>query len=197
MIPPVLIDLPASLQTERLLLRPPQQGDGHAFLEAVSESLLELRQFVGTLSWVACEQTLASAEAFCRNAQANFIARKDLAFLLYELETGTLVGAAGLHRIDWTLPKFEVGYWARTGAAGKGFISEAVRALTDFAFGSLNAARVELITDENNARSRAVAHRCGFELEGILRNENRQPDGTLRNTCVYARVPAEPWRARA
>jgi RimJ/RimL family protein N-acetyltransferase len=36
-----------------------------------------------------------------------------------------------------------------------------------------------------------VAERCGFELEGLLRNTMRDPDGGLSNSCVYARVPGE------
>jgi hypothetical protein len=78
MIDPILLDLPASLQTERLMLRPPQSGDGLLLLEAVTESLPELRRFLASLPWVAGEQTLESSETFCRTAQANFIARMEL-----------------------------------------------------------------------------------------------------------------------
>ena len=51
------------------------------------------------------------------------------------------------------------------------------------------AHRVELVTDEQNLASRKVAERCGFELEGIHRNVQRAPDGSLRNSCIYARLP--------
>jgi hypothetical protein len=43
---PILLDLPPLIQTQRLLLRPPQAGDGKALFEAVSESLPELRRFL-------------------------------------------------------------------------------------------------------------------------------------------------------
>ena len=48
--------------------------------------------------------------------------------------------------------------------------------------------RVELITDAHNTASRRVAERCGFTLEGVLRHERRGADGTLRDTCIYARL---------
>jgi hypothetical protein len=35
-----------------------------------------------------------------------------------------------------------------------------------------------------------VAERCGFSLEGIMHNVMRAPDGSLRNSCVYARLPS-------
>jgi RimJ/RimL family protein N-acetyltransferase len=50
---------------------------------------------------------------------------------------------------------------------------------------------VELVTDELNTGSRRVAERCGFRLEGLLRNVMLSPDGKLRNSCVYAKLPAE------
>ena len=159
---------------------------------AIVESLVELRRFLASLPWVAAEQTVESSEEFCRRAQANFILRQDLAFLLLEKSTNQLVGVAGLYRIDWSTPKLEVGFWGRVSRAGNGFISEAVAALTDTAFSWLGAARVELITDEENHASRKVAERCHFSLEGILRCERRAPDGTLRNTCVYACFPPGP-----
>jgi RimJ/RimL family protein N-acetyltransferase len=187
---PLLLDLPSSIETERLRLRPPQPGDGPAVFEAITESLAELREFLASLPWVAAEPSEASSESWCRNSQANFLARKDLPFLLFEKATGLLVGATGLHRPVWETPKVEVGYWVRTSRRGNGFVAEAVVAVTQYAFNYIKAARVELITDEANARARKVAERCRFALEGVLRNERRAPDGSLRSTCMYARYPS-------
>ena len=192
MTDPILIDLPTTIATERLLMRPPQAGDGEMLHAAIAESLPELRRFLASLPWVAGEQTVASAEAYCRSAQANFLARKDLPFLVLEKATGEIIGATGLHRTVWSTPKTEIGYWGRVSRARNGFIGEAVAALTDYAFASLRAVRVEIVTDEENDRSRRVAERCRFVLEGVLRNERRAPDGTLRNTCIYARVAPKP-----
>jgi RimJ/RimL family protein N-acetyltransferase len=192
MTDPILIDLPTTIVTERLVMRPPQAGDGEMLHAAIAESLPELRRFLASLPWVAGEQTVASAEAYCRNAQANFLARKDLPFLVLEKATGEIIGATGLHRTVWSTLKTEIGYWGRVSRARNGFIGEAVAALTDYAFASLRAVRVEIVTDEENDRSRRVAERCRFVLEGVLRNERRAPDGTLRNTCIYSRIEPKP-----
>jgi RimJ/RimL family protein N-acetyltransferase len=188
MTSPLLIDFPAALDTPRLQLRPPQAGDGHAVYEALSESLPALREFLSSLPWVAAEPSGEASEAWCRQAQANFLARTDLPFLMLERGTGQVVGATGLHRPVWATPRFEVGYWCRSSRAGGGYVSEAVATLVDFAFRGLRAARVELITDEANIGSRRVAERCGFTLEGTRRNEHRAPDGSLRHMCMYARI---------
>jgi len=188
MTDPVLLDLPTHIDTERVFMRPPEPGDGAMLHEAITESLTELRRFLGFLPWVACEQTVESAELWCRNSHANFLSRKDLPFLVFEKATAQLVGATGLHRTVWSTPKTEIGYWGRVSQARRGFLSEAVRGLTAYAVASLHAVRIEIITDEENHASRRVAERCEFTLEGILRNERRAPDGSLRNTCVYART---------
>lgn len=190
MLEPILRDLPPAIETKRLLLRPPQAGDGAALFAAVTESLPELRRFLASLPWVAAEQSVEASEVYCRTAQANFLARRDLPFLLFEKATGQLVGASGLHRMVWATPKAEVGYWCRTSRVGEGFVSEAVMALADYAFKHLRAVRIELLTDEENDASRRVAERCRFALEGILRNERRAPDGSIRSTCLYARLPS-------
>ena len=192
MTDPILLDLPPHIHTDRLLLRVPQAGDGPVLHDAVSESLSALREFLWAVPWVAEEPSVARSEVFCRNAQANFLARRDMPFLVFERHSHQLIGATGLHRPNWSLPKLEIGYWCRTRFSGRGLIREAVTALADYAFLHAQAVRIELITDELNLKSRRIAERCGFVLEGVLRHDRRAPDGALRNTCLYARIAGHP-----
>lgn len=190
MVDPLRVHVPASFQTPRLLLRSFQVEDAPALHEALVESIQDLRAHLWFIPWIAEEQTLQSAEVRCRKAQASFLLRTDLAYLAFERSSGRLVASIGLHRTDWELPKTEVGYWVRSSEAGKGYATEGVMALTDWALGGLGAKRVSLVTAELNRAARAVAERCGFLLEGILRNDMRAPGGELRHTCLYARFPA-------
>ena len=73
-----------------------------------------------------------------------------------------------LFNIEWSIPKFEIGYWLRTTLIGKGYMTEAVVALTKMAKETLKANRIEIRCDERNVRSRRVAERAGYRLEGIL-----------------------------
>ncbi|HFQ5314266.1 TPA: GNAT family N-acetyltransferase, partial [Vibrio vulnificus] len=41
---------------------------------------------------------------------------------------------------------------------------------------------------EHNLKSRAVAERCGYVFEGILRNNRRLPSGDLSSTAVYSKT---------
>ena len=189
---PLLLDFPDTLQTERLLLRLPRAGDGAMVHAAVAESITDLRRFLGAIPWVAEEPSEQASELFCRNGHANAAARKDFPFLLLDRASGAFVGVAGLHRPDWAVPKIEVGYWCRSSRTGHGLMTEAVRAVTAFAFDHLQVARVDLVADEENHGSRGVALRAGFTLEGMLRHDRRGPDGSLRNTCLYGQLAGEP-----
>ena len=191
LIAPLPVELPTSIATERLLLRHPRTGDGPLLHEALAESIVELREFLGFLPWVAEPPTLESAAARCRLCEANFLARTDIVFFAFDKATGRLVGSVGLHRTDWSLPKTEVGYWIRKSAAGRGYSSEGVQAMVSLAFDGLKAQRIELVTDEQNAASRRVAERCSFQLEGVHRHTHRGADGSLRSSCVYARLRGE------
>lgn len=105
--------------------------------------------------------------------------------LLFLKDGNLLVGAAGLHHLDWTVPKFEVGYWCRRQLQGRGFVTEALVGITRFAFSLLGAHRLTSFTDSENVASGRVLERAGFALEGIMRNYRITPDGVLRSTCVY------------
>lgn len=189
---PLLLAVPEAIETPRLLLRPFRAGDAAALHAALAESIADLRRFLGFLPWVAEEPTLQSAQARCRRAEAGFMLRTDLPYLAFDRSDGRLVGSMGLHRTDWQLPKTEVGYWVRSRETGKGYATEGIAALAEWALGTLGAQRVELVTDALNTGSRRVAERCGFQLEGTLRHMSRAADGALRDHCIYARLPTPP-----
>ena len=183
---PVLIDLPSEIQTPRLLLRVPRAGDGPVVNAAVAESREELSPW---MPWANPTPKVEDTEVWCRQAAAKFLSREQLHFSIYRSGDPTYcLGNCGLHHIDWKVPMAEVGYWLRTSQTGKGFTSEAVEALSALAFGRLNVARLQLRCDVKNRRSAAVAERCGFQLEGVMRCDSRDVGGELRDTCLYAKI---------
>lgn len=186
---PLLIDVPERIETERLILRCPQPGDGAAVNAAVCESLDALRPF---MPWAQAAPSLDESELVCRRAQARFRLREDLVLSMFERAAdgseGRYIGGSGLHRILWDVRRFEIGYWCRSSCTGQGFATEAVRSLNRFAFDQLGARRVEVRMDGNNERSRRVAERAGFTFEGVLRSDSLTPQGDVRDTRVYARV---------
>jgi RimJ/RimL family protein N-acetyltransferase len=179
---PLLLDLPNEIVTQRLVLRPPRAGDGAAMNEAIAETLEALQRW---MPWATPAPTPDQTEAWCCNSGADFVARRQLPMLFFLRDGGAFVGSSGMPRLDWEVPRFEIGYWVRRRLEGQGYVTEAVGALTRFAFETLGAQRVEIRADERNERSWRVAERLGYRLEGVLRNENRDACG-LRDTRVYA-----------
>jgi RimJ/RimL family protein N-acetyltransferase len=185
---PLLIDIPEEFSSERLTIRGWRPGDGADLNTAILESLGELKPW---MPWAQTAPTVQESEEFCRRSHIRFLAREDLAFGLFLKETSTLIGASGLHRMDWNVPKFEIGYWLRSSLTSQGYMTEAAAAITSFAFQTLHAQRVEIRTDDRNERSWRIPERLGFRLEGILHNDGRDAAGTLRHTRIYARVAPE------
>jgi len=191
-VEPLLIELPSEILTPRMRLVPPAPGDGLSVNRAIAESFPELNRW---MDWASTMPTLIESERFVRDSAARFLRREDLPLFLRKRDSGEFIGASGMHRIDWQVPRFEIGYWCRTSMVGKGYVGEAVAAITRFAFEKLSAARVEIRTDSQNARSFRVAERLGFRLEGIMRRDARTPQGTLRDTRLYSMVDLTDLRS--
>lgn len=186
MMKPVLIDFPSGFYSERLLIRMPMPGDGKAVYKAIQASLNELKPW---MPFAHIEQSEEDIEANIREAHAKFLTREDLRLHIFDRETGEFLASSGLHRINWDVPKFEIGYWIDTRFSGNGYITEAAEAITQFAFNELNAKRVEIRCDSKNIRSRAIPERLGYTLEGILKNDAISADGKgLRDTCIFAKT---------
>ncbi|CAM3702429.1 GNAT family N-acetyltransferase [Cohnella lubricantis] len=182
---PILLDIPESFESERLLIRAPQWGDGAAVNEAIRESLDELKPW---MPWAQQAPTVEESELNLREARLRYLERSDLRLQLISKSTGQFIGGSGLHRIDWQSRKFEIGYWVRTSCAGQGYITEAAKAIANFAATVLEANRIEIRCDAKNHRSARVAERLGFTLEGVLRDEAIGTDGMLRSTKVFSIV---------
>ena len=186
---PLLIDVPDRVETERLVLRVPRAGDGRVLNDAIRVSHEELLPW---LPWAGTLPSVDESEAHCRRQRARFILREDFLLLLFlrsaDAAEGELVGGCGLHRIDWSLRKFEIGYWRKTGCGQRGLVTEAVRALARLAFDALDARRVEIRMDDRNVRSWKLAERAGFTLEALLRFDSVTPANEPRSTRIYARV---------
>ena len=177
--------LPGALETERLTLRLPKVGDAAPLNAAIVSSHPALSEW---MDWAVKPQTLEETAEFIHRSLEGWAGETELNLLMVERSSDEIVGATGYPRLDWTVHRFEIGYWCRSDRTGKGLVSEAAWALARHAFETLGAHRVEVRMDDRNRRSWAVAERLGFRHEATLRNDVRVPDGSLRDTRVYGAV---------
>ena len=179
-------EFPEIIETERLLIRSPRPGDGAEVNAAIRETFNDLHFW---MDWADHLPTVEETEKHCQRAHANFVERKDFPLGAYLKVANKLVVRAGLHLRDWKVPKFEIGYWCRASFQGQGYVTETVRAITHAGFKILKANRIEIRCDPRNVRSRRVAERAGYRLEAELKNDKLAPDGSLRNTLIFALLP--------
>ncbi|WP_342564705.1 GNAT family N-acetyltransferase [Paenibacillus sp. FSL R7-0345] len=182
---PILLDIPESIETERLLIRAARWGDGAEMNAAIIESLKELKPW---MIFAQKAQKPEETEIYAREARINYLKRSNMHMNIYNRIDGTFIGCSGLHHIDWDIRSFELGYWIKTACSGKGYMTEAVHAITNFAIQELEANRIEIRCSGLNAKSAAVAERAGYKLDGILRLNTRGFDGELHDSKVYAKV---------
>jgi RimJ/RimL family protein N-acetyltransferase len=120
------------------------------------------------------------AKAWIRTARA---ARPETYFAL-EVD-GSAVGGVGLHpQGDVHRRSMEIGYWLGEPYWGRGIVTEAVRALTRYAFQTFDVARVYAYVYEWNPASARVLEKAGYRFEGRLRKAVTK-EGTTMDMLVY------------
>jgi RimJ/RimL family protein N-acetyltransferase len=177
------VAIPEVILGEKCLLRTYRPGDGKAMFEAIDESREHLWP---EMIWITHHVSPEDSESRCMVFGENFQDRIDLSYGIWSLDGQTYLGGIGLHRMNWEIGIFEIGYWIRQSAEGKGYVTEATKLLTNMAFDTLNAARVFIMAATENTRSRAVPVRLGMPLEGILRNNLVNGDGKRLDAAIYA-----------
>lgn len=101
---------------------------------------------------------------------------------------GFAVGAIGVRPgEDVNRLTAEIGYWLGEEYWGRGIATEAVEAVTRYAFDTLGMARVYADVFEWNAASMRVLEKAGFSREGVLR-ASAVKDRQIVDQVVYGRV---------
>jgi RimJ/RimL family protein N-acetyltransferase len=173
------------LRTRRLVIRPPRRGDDRHIFPAIEESIEQLAFW---LPWAAPGYDRAECARFVTRAAADFAAGRDFALLMFT-RAGDFVGGTGLSpRLGHNTRFYEIGYWCRTGLAGRGYATEAVKALIRYALRPGRTHRIEIRCDPRNAASLRVIRKAGLRAEGRLRKVTRDAQGRLVDSLVHAVV---------
>lgn len=132
--------------------------------------------------------TSADAEAWIAKARA-----KDPPTSFAVAVNGEAAGGIGVHpQNDVYRLSAELGYWLGRDHWGKGIMSEAVAAVTDWAFDALGVVRVFASALETNPASARVLEKAGFVFEGTLRRSVIK-EGRIMDSLLYAKVtPSTP-----
>jgi RimJ/RimL family protein N-acetyltransferase len=174
------------ITTPRLVIRCWAPTDAPNVQRAIDASLRELRAF---MPWAHAEPEPSDAKAErLRQFRGRFDLGQDF---LYGVFVGDeCVGGCGLHTRQGPTIR-EIGYWIATAHTKKGFATEVALALLHVALRVDRVPRVEIRCEPDNHASAAVAKKIGMKLEGTLRANVIQPDGSVRDTLLFAAIAAD------
>ncbi len=153
------------IATPRLLLRPLSFADVPALFAAIDAS----RQYLARrMPWADAVRGEADLRVFvdrCQRKNGEGEAHRGI----FEAD-GRLAGHMSVEEPVPARRAAEFGYWIREDRAGRGFATEAAKALLGWAFRNLDLHRVTAYADTDNAPSARVLEKCGFVREGVVRH---------------------------
>ncbi len=163
-----------SLTTARLNMQPIQERDWPLFLSLYQSPTV--MRFIGELD--TPEQIRCRFDQ--RLGEWNKYADFWLCLVIREQATGAAVGLTGFFPAWQNYQQAEVGFILHPEFQGKGYGSESLQEVMDFAFNICGFHRLQANVLEGNIASRRMLEKCGFQLEGCLR-ESYRIDGKWHN----------------
>jgi RimJ/RimL family protein N-acetyltransferase len=168
------------IRTERLTLRPWRRGDEDALASAANHRSV----WQNLADFFPHPYTRADAEAWVSRVEADQSGNLHLAILADDL----LIGGIGVRRsADIARYTGDLGYWLAPTAWGRGFATEAVRALADHALRETDLQRLEARVLEWNPASCRVLEKAGFTQDARLRNAAFK-EARLVDLWLYSRI---------
>jgi RimJ/RimL family protein N-acetyltransferase len=175
------------LESDRLALRPWRHDDAAAVAAALADGSMH------TFLAVPNPYTMSDAVEFVHSiARTERSAGTGLECAVVDRASRSLVGSATL-RLPHGMRSSDIGYWIAPTAQGKGYATEATRALAGWAF-EQGVHRVEVRLDVRNVVSARVALAAGFGFEGIRREVLRDEDGRV-DMAVFVRTVTDSGAA--
>lgn len=184
-----MVEIPYPLTTERLVLRRFTTDDLDAYYDY--QRLPETAQFLygEARSYAQCMARIATY------VEGRFEEPGHWATFAVELkgEPG-LIGELALKWNEGGKPEGpdperfgEIGWTLAPAARGKGYATEAARAVLELALDRLDFHRMEARLDARNSASAAICERLGMQREGVLR-DNMYLKGEWTSEAIYATV---------
>lgn len=182
-------DFPMPIITPRLLIRPPEMADVTSLNTAILDSWESLHEF---MEWAREKPDINESERHVRESILNWHLKKPdepwLPLFIFDKQTRNFIGATGYHHYNWEVPCLESGYWLNQKYFGKGLMTEAINAITQYAFKQLHVKRIAITCSVDNVRSRKIPERLNYILEGILKANRVKPGSReVTDTLVFAK----------
>lgn len=170
-----------TLETQRLVLRQFTPEDA----EAMYRNWASDPEVTEYLTWPPHESP-AATRALLEDWSAAYRRENYYQWAIVLKENGDEpIGSISAVKVDDDLDAVEIGYCIGKPWWHRGLTSEALQAVMDFFFDTVEAGRVAACHDARNPRSGMVMRKCGMGYEGTLRSAVRSNRG-VGDACCYA-----------
>lgn len=169
-----------NLETPRLLLRRVVEADAPQIMVLRGDA--ENMKFVPRPLVTNIEQALQHYEMI----DAKIVNNEGINWAITLKENpNKMLGIIGHYKIHTEHFRSEIGYMLVPELHGKGFVTEAIKAVLIYGFEVLNLHSVEAIIDPNNIASEKALLKNGFVKEAHIL-ENEYYDGKFIDTVIYS-----------
>ncbi|MFF2886281.1 GNAT family N-acetyltransferase [Paenibacillus sp. NPDC057967] len=172
------------LHTERLYLRKMDVSDSASLFRIWSDP--DVIEFMN-IDPFADENQAREMIQFLNNLSEDDQA---IRFTIIEKESGQIIGSGGYNFLDMEHAKAEIGYDIAKGYWGKGYATEAIGALVEYAFSTLKLNRIEAKVEPPNVNSIRVLQKLSFTHEGTLR-QYEKIKGTFKDISIYSKLATD------
>jgi ribosomal-protein-alanine N-acetyltransferase len=170
----------------------PQLSSNRLILDAVqitdAPEILSLRSDEKVMQYIGRERakTLEEAEAFATRITEDVKNNEGITWRINLKEMpGKLIGTIGFWRILKPHYRAEIGYMISPDFWGKGLMNEAMQAVIDFGFTTMQLHSIEAHVDALNMASAGILAKHGFIKEGHFK-EDFFFAGKFRDTMIYS-----------
>jgi len=183
-------DITVPIETNRLIIRPYHLDDAMWYYRMSLRNKEHLARYEYE-NPVMSIQTEADAVKVIRDFVSLWDERRYRFMGVFLKDTSDFVAQIYLGKTKSELPEYVIGYFADIDQTSNGYVSEAVTAVVRELITKVGVHRIQIETDDTNFRSIRIAERCGFAREGHLRENKKNPDGTISGTLYFGLLKSE------
>ena len=154
-----------NIETERLLLRRFTYEDANSMRRNWA-GLDEVQNMYGEPAYKTAEAIRGLLDEYIGNYSNGYFYR----WAIIEKASGECIGQVAYFLVDARNHFGEIEYCIGTEFQGKGYATEAAKAVIDYGFDEIHFHKVQICVRPSNVSSKRVIEKCGFEYEGTLRD---------------------------
>ena len=154
-----------TIETERLILRRFAIEDAESAMRNWAGDD-HVQKMYGEPSY----KTIKAAERLLAKYIKSYDKGNYFRWAVIERTSGECIGQVAYFLVDTGNNFGEIEYCIGTGYQGKGYATEATKAIIDYGFRKIGFHKVQICVRPSNAPSKKVIEKCGFTYEGTLRD---------------------------